>query len=152
VTAICQECGWLIKDESLGYCPHCAPARVKAERKQAEATAMEAVLLSTTFVLPGRRISESLGIVGAEYVMSTNIFVDWAAGIRDVVGGRSESYQRELRTAREECLRELRREALALNADGVVGVNFNYSEISGGGKSMLFMVVNGTAVKSVART
>lgn len=69
------------------------------------------------------------------------------ASLRDVVGGRSQTMQRGLREARETALDDLRTQALDLGADAVVSVDLDYSEISGGGKSMLFLVVSGTAVR-----
>lgn len=76
-----------------------------------------------------------------------HLFKDVASAFRDVFGGRSETMQRGLKQARKAALAELRQEAFDLGADAVVGVDLDYSEISGGGKSMLFLVASGTAVK-----
>lgn len=75
-----------------------------------------------------------------------NVFKDIFAGVRDVVGGRSETTQNVLRDSRKTVLKELRKEAYAIGANAVVGVDLSYSEFSGGGKSMLFVVASGTAI------
>ena len=92
-------------------------------------------------------IEIELDVISAECVFGMNIFRDMFAGIRDVVGGRSEASQKVLRDTRKTCLRELRKEAIALGADAVIGVDLDYGEFSGGGKSMLMLVATGTAVK-----
>ena len=76
-----------------------------------------------------------------------NIFHDIATSFSDVFGGRSESVQHFLRKARRMCVKELKREAAALSADAVIGVDLSYSEFTGGGKSMLFLFASGTAVR-----
>jgi uncharacterized protein YbjQ (UPF0145 family) len=76
-----------------------------------------------------------------------NIFRDLFAGLTDIFGGRSASSQKILRDARKLCIRELKKEAAELGADAVIAVDLDYSEFSGGGKSMLFLVASGTAVK-----
>ena len=103
--------------------------------------------LTTTHRMPNRTVRESLGIVSAECVLGINVFRDFLGGIRDVVGGRSGTHQKALQEAKQSCLRELAQEATALGADAVVGVDLDYSEISGGGKGMVFLVASGTAVR-----
>ncbi|WP_185827561.1 YbjQ family protein [Halomonas nitroreducens] len=109
------------------------------------------LLLTTSSHLEGYRVTEHLDIVSAECVFGMNVFKDMFAGLRDFFGGRNKSSQDALRDARIACLDELRREAERLGANAVIAVDLDYSEISGGGKSMLFLVATGTAVK-VART
>ena len=75
-----------------------------------------------------------------------NLFKDFFASITDILGGRSSSSQKVLHDARRTCLTELRREALIAGANAIVGVDLDYSEISGDGKNMLFLVASGTAV------
>jgi uncharacterized protein YbjQ (UPF0145 family) len=75
-----------------------------------------------------------------------NVFRDIFAGVRDIVGGRSYATQNVLRDARTTALNELKKEALKVGANGVIGVTLDYNEFSGGGKSMIFLVVTGTAV------
>jgi len=103
--------------------------------------------LVTTHSVPGRETREALGIVSAECVLGINIFRDVLGGLRDIVGGRSGTHQKALREARETCLHELAEQAAALGADAVVGVDLDYSEISGGGKGMVLLVASGTAVR-----
>lgn len=76
-----------------------------------------------------------------------NIFRDFFTGISDVIGGRSGSTQQVLRDARVRVLDELRMEAYRVGGNAVVGVDLDYSEFSGGGKSMLFVVASGTAIR-----
>ena len=78
-----------------------------------------------------------------------NIFRDFFAGMSDFFGGRSEASQKVLRDARNNCLNELKQEAYDMGADGVMGIDLDYSEISGKGKGMLFLVASGTAVKLI---
>ncbi|MBL4747533.1 MAG: YbjQ family protein [Magnetovibrio sp.] len=105
------------------------------------------LILTTEFAMPEYRVTERLEIITAECVYGMNMFRDMFASIRDVLGGRSGASQKVLRDARKTCLTELRREALITGADAVIGVDLDYSEISGGGKSMLLVVASGTAVK-----
>jgi len=107
----------------------------------------ERVILTTSSHLEGYRVTEHLDIVSAECVFGMNVIKDLFAGFRDFFGGRNKSSQDALREARIACLDELRREAASLGANGVIAVDLDYSEISGGGKSMLFLVATGTAVK-----
>lgn len=104
------------------------------------------VILTTEFAMPDYRIVARRDIITAECVFGMNMFKDMFSSIRDVFGGRSGSSQKVLRDARKVCLTELRREALLVDANAVIGVDLDYSEISGDGKSMLFVVATGTAV------
>ncbi len=103
--------------------------------------------LVTTHAVPGRETREALGIVSAECVLGINVFRDILGGLRDLIGGRSGTHQKALREARETCLNELADQASALGAEAVVGIDLDYSEISGGGKGMVLLVATGTAVR-----
>lgn len=105
------------------------------------------ILLTTEMTLTDLKVQERLEIITAECVFGMNMFRDFFAGIRDVLGGRSAASQKVLRDSRRTCLTELRREALIAGADAVIAVDLDYSEISGDGKSMLFVVASGTAVR-----
>jgi uncharacterized protein YbjQ (UPF0145 family) len=105
------------------------------------------MIITTTGSVPGRSIDSHLGIVSGEAVMGTNIFRDLFAGIRDIVGGRSASYEKELKKAKNLALEMMRDEAEALGADAIVGVDLDYESIGGEGKSMLMVSANGTAVR-----
>ncbi|MCI0488838.1 MAG: YbjQ family protein [Blastocatellia bacterium] len=106
-----------------------------------------AVILTTANNLEGYRIVETLEIITAECVYGMNLFLDLFVGLSDVFGGRSQTSQRMLRDARRTCLNELKREAAEVGANAVIAVDLDYSEFSGKGKSMLFLVASGTAVK-----
>jgi uncharacterized protein YbjQ (UPF0145 family) len=104
------------------------------------------MLTSTTSVIEGRPVREYLGVVTGEVIVGANIFKDLFAGIRDIVGGRSGSYESTLRDARRTAIEELVGEARALGADGVIGIDLDY-EVLGQGGSMLMVSASGTAVK-----
>lgn len=118
--------------------------------EQQQQLARATLLLTTTPSVPGREISDVLDIVSAECAFGMNLFKDLFSNVSDVVGGRSGATQGVLRDARRTVMAELRNEAFSLGADAVVGVDLAYSEFSGGGKSMLFVVATGTAVKLVS--
>ena len=105
------------------------------------------IVLTTADSVPRREITEVVEIVSAEVAVGMNIFKDILSAVRDVVGGRAGAVQDTLRDLRGQALEELRQEASRVGADAVVGVDLDYSEFSGGGRSMLFIVANGTAVK-----
>ena len=105
------------------------------------------IKLTTAPSLEGYKIVETIDIVTAECVFGMNIFRDFFAGMSDLFGGRSKASQKILRDARIQCLNELRIEANELDANAVIAVDLDYSEISGKGKGMLFLVASGTAVK-----
>ncbi len=103
------------------------------------------LIVTTETTLSGYIVVERIEIITAECVFGMNLFKDFFAGVRDIFGGRSKSSQKVLRDSRKVCLTELRREALMVGANAVIAVDLDYSEISGDGKSMLFMVASGTA-------
>ena len=105
------------------------------------------MLVVTTPSLEGKRIRQHLGIVSGEAILGANIFKDLFAGIRDIVGGRSGSYEQQLREAKQIALREMEEEARALGANAVVAVDLDYETISPGSSgSMLMVTASGTAV------
>jgi uncharacterized protein YbjQ (UPF0145 family) len=103
------------------------------------------MIVTTTPTIDGRQITRYLGIVTGEAVLGANIFRDMFAGIRDIVGGRSGSYEKELQRARTIALEELAERAAELGANAVVGVDLDY-EVLGGGNGMLMVSASGTAV------
>lgn len=105
------------------------------------------MIVSTTDSVDGRRVGVYLGIVAGQAVLGTNFFRDFFAGIRDIVGGRSGSYEKELRKAKAMALEEMAEEARELGADAVIGVDLDYEHIGSGDRSMLMVSANGTAVK-----
>ena len=108
---------------------------------------IDSIILTTEHNPQDLLVEKRIEIITAECVLGMNIFRDFFAGIRDIVGGRSAASQKVLKDARKRCLRELKIEAYAVGADAVIGVDLDYSEFSGGRKSMLFLVASGTAVK-----
>jgi uncharacterized protein YbjQ (UPF0145 family) len=106
------------------------------------------MMTTTTPGIDGYEITEYLGIVAGEAILGANIFKDLFAGIRDIVGGRSSAYEKELRQARELALIEMQAEAERLGANAVVGVDIDYETIQAGqGGNMLMVTTSGTAVK-----
>lgn len=106
---------------------------------------MSDIIVTTTPSVEGRRITRYAGVVTGEAILGANIFKDLFAGIRDIVGGRSATYERELRSARDIAIRELTQAAVELGANAVVGVDIDYETVGGSG-SMLMVSVSGTAV------
>ena len=104
------------------------------------------VIVSTTPTLEGRPIQEYLGIVTGEVIVGANLFRDLFANIRDIVGGRSGSYERILADARKQAIEELQAEAAAMGGNAVVGIDLDY-EVIGPNGSMLMVSASGTAVK-----
>ena len=100
----------------------------------------------TTETAPNIRITKRVEIITAECVFGLNVFSDFFIGMRDFFGGRSGASQDALRNARRTVLKELKAEAVRVGANAVVAVNLDYSEFSGKGTSMLFVVASGTAV------
>ena len=105
------------------------------------------MITTTTDGIDGRTITGYLGVVSGDAVMGTNIFRDMFAGIRDLIGGRSGSYEKELRKAKALAIEDMIAEAQELGADAIVGVDLDYESIGSNDKSMLMVSANGTAVK-----
>jgi len=103
------------------------------------------MLMTTTAMVDGRPISRYLGIVTGEAIIGANIFRDIFAGVRDIVGGRSGTYEKALGEAREVAMAEMQARAQELGANAVVGVDLDY-EVLGQNNGMLMVAVSGTAV------
>ena len=101
--------------------------------------------LSTTPSMEGRKITRYCGIVAGEAVLGANVFKDMFASVRDIVGGRSGTYEKELRKARQIALNELSEQARELGANAVVGIDLDY-EVLGEKNGMLVVSASGTAV------
>lgn len=174
--AVCPKCSYVRQPEDLDpdyQCPSCGIVYAKFDARRdmqmtiarAKSTgnwsavplsmvpeehlgaALRSMPLTTTADVPGRRIASTVDIVTAECAFGMNLFRDFFSGVTDIVGGRSGATQQVLRDARARVLSELRLEAYRSGGDAVIGVDLDYSEFSGGGKSMLFVVASGTAVK-----
>ena len=105
-----------------------------------------AMLMTTTPSVEGKRIVRYLGVVTGETIIGANVFRDFLAGVRDFFGGRSGSYEAVLREAKDTALEEMARQAEALGANAVVGIDFDYETVGGSG-SMLMVTCSGTAVR-----
>jgi uncharacterized protein YbjQ (UPF0145 family) len=104
------------------------------------------MILTTTPTVEGHRIKEYLGVVAGEAILGTNFFRDFFARVRDVVGGRSGAYEKELARAREIAFQEIQEEALKVGANAIVGIDLDY-EVMGENGSMLMVSISGTAVR-----
>lgn len=105
----------------------------------------ETMLVTTTPSVEGRKIVKYIGLVTGETIIGANIFKDLFAGITDIVGGRSSSYERVLREGKDTAVNEMQQYAAALGANAIVGVDLDYETVGSGG-SMLMVSANGTAV------
>ncbi len=105
------------------------------------------MLMTTTTQLEGRPVRRYLGVVTGEAILGANLFRDFFAGIRDIVGGRSGSYEKVLRDAKETAMREMADEARRLGANAVIGIDLDYETVQvGNGGGMLMVSASGTAV------
>lgn len=157
--AECKECGKKVGffDSDEGLCLDCAAKmhKIRNERRNEERNKVEqeqqklvgkieAILLTTETTL-NLKITKRIEIVTAEVAYGMNIFKDLFAGVRDIVGGRSEAVQTTMRDARRTALYELKKEANSVGANAVVGVDLDYVELSGS-SNMVMLVASGTAV------
>jgi uncharacterized protein YbjQ (UPF0145 family) len=103
------------------------------------------MILTTTNTIEGRPVKEYKALVTGETIIGANIFKDFLAGIRDIVGGRSSSYEMVLREAKETAIREMVERARTFGADAVIGIDLDYETVGQRG-SMLMVSASGTAV------
>ncbi|GKS65714.1 UPF0145 protein YbjQ [Nitrospira sp.] len=103
------------------------------------------MILSTTNTIEGRKAIKYLGLVSGDAILGANIFRDFFASVRDIVGGRSAAYEKELRKAKNIALEEMQEQARNLGANAIVGIDIDYETI-GTNSSMLMVSANGTAV------
>jgi len=103
------------------------------------------MIITTTPSVEGKTIVKYLGIVSSEAVVGANIFRDLFASIRDIVGGRTSSYEGVLRRAKESALKEIQINAAEMGANAVVGIDLDYETVGSNG-SMLMVSASGTAV------
>ena len=104
------------------------------------------MILSTTPSLENKPAKEYLGIVSGETIIGANVFKDFFASIRDIVGGRSGYYEKVLREAKEIAIKEMTERAQRLGADAIVGIDLDYETVGGSG-GMLMVTASGTAIK-----
>ena len=148
----CKDCGKKIGFMNTigGKCADCyysAEEEEKVVEKVALNEQLEAIkaIVLTTETAPNLKITKRIEIVTAECAFGMNIFKDLFAGVRDIVGGRSEAVQKTMRDSRKTVLYELKKEAYEVGANAVVGVDLDYVELSSAG-SMVMLVASGTAV------
>ena len=103
------------------------------------------MLVTTTPNVEGKKIVKYYGVIAGEAILGANVFKDLFASVRDIVGGRSATYEKELQRAREIALAELQQRAGEMGANAVVGVDLDH-EVLGQGNSMLMVSASGTAV------
>ena len=104
------------------------------------------MLLTTTSTIEGKEIEQYYGLVSGETIIGANIVRAFLAGIRDIVGGRSGSYEQVLREAKQECLKEITAQAQAMGANAIIGIDLDYETVGG---SMLMVTAAGTAVRYI---
>ena len=104
------------------------------------------MLLTTTNTLEGKRIVTYYGIVSGETIIGANIFKDFFAGIRDIIGGRSGSYEKVLREAKDIALKEMSEQAERMGANAVIAIDLDYESVGDTGR-MLMVTASGTAVR-----
>lgn len=104
------------------------------------------MLVTTTPNIEGKKIVEYYGLVSGEAIMGANLFKDLFASITDIVGGRSGTYEKELRTAKDTAVAEMCQQAQTMGANAVIGVDLDYETVGRDG-SMLMVTASGTAVK-----
>ena len=110
------------------------------------------MLITTTPSLEGKRIVRYLGLASGEAILGANIFKDFFAGLRDIVGGRAGAYEQELRRAKEIALQEMADQARGMGANAVVGVDLDYESLGSNGGGMLMVTAAGTAIVYEDRT
>ena len=103
------------------------------------------MLITTTSTLQDIKVVKYLGVVSGETIIGANIFKDFFAGIRDIVGGRAGTYERVLREAKEQAMAEMEQAAAQMGANAIIGVDLDYETVGDSG-SMLMVTASGTAV------
>ncbi|MFS0553030.1 YbjQ family protein [Brevibacillus sp. 179-C9.3 HS] len=102
------------------------------------------MIVTTTSMIQGKEVEEYLDIVSGEVIMGANVVRDFLAGITDIIGGRSGSYESKLSEGREMAMREMKEKARALGANAVVGVDLDFETLREG---MMMVIATGTAVR-----
>ncbi|MFF0825820.1 YbjQ family protein [Brevibacillus sp. NPDC003359] len=102
------------------------------------------MIVTTTSIIQGKEVEEYLDIVSGEVIMGANVVRDFLAGITDIIGGRSGSYESKLSEGRELALREMKEKARVLGANAVIGVDLDFETLREG---MMMVIATGTAVR-----
>ena len=104
------------------------------------------MILTTTASIEGRPVQDYLGVINAQSIIGANMFKDIFAGLRDLIGGRSKTYERVIEEAKEDAMRELTQKAQAMGANAVVGIDLDFETVGASG-SMLMVIATGTALR-----
>lgn len=104
------------------------------------------MIVTTTNAIEGQPVQQYLGIVTAQTIIGANFFKDIFAGLRDIVGGRSGTYERVIEEAKETAMAELSQKAMSRGANAIIGVDLDFETVGANG-SMLMVVATGTAVR-----
>lgn len=140
----CKKCGDDFWIGGTNYCADCE--KHAADDALKDRIAM--MILTTTIDVPGREMEKAISIVAAESAVGLNVLKDIANHWRDFFGGKSETSQTALRDVRNDCLEKLRIEAAKIDADAVIGIDFDYNQLNTSGPGgILYVVATGTAVK-----
>jgi uncharacterized protein YbjQ (UPF0145 family) len=102
------------------------------------------MMCTTTNAIEGQPVQKYLGIISAETIIGANIFKDLFAGIRDIVGGRSGTYERVLQEAKQTAMRELEEKGRNMGANAIIGIDLDFETVGPG--TMLMVIATGTAV------
>lgn len=121
-------------------------SRLASQKSVKSTKDLSHILVTTETLLLDFHIEKRLDIISSESALGMNIFKDIFTNIRDIVGGESISTQKILRELKENALLELRKQADRIGANAIIGVKLDYNEFTGAGRSMLFLVISGTAV------
>lgn len=103
------------------------------------------MIITTTPNIEGKRIIDYKGVISGEVIVGINAFKDLFASVRNIIGGRSKSYEDELVKARAAAMKELEEQAEDLGANAIVGVDIDYQAL-GTDNGMMMVIVTGTAV------
>lgn len=140
----CKKCGDDFWIGGKDYCVDCEKHAASEDLKNR----ITSMILTTTIDVPGRDMEGVVSIVAAESAVGLNIFKDIANNWRDFFGGKSETSQSALKDVRNDCLEKLKLEAARMGADAVIGIDFDYNQLSTSGPGgILYVVATGTAVK-----
>lgn len=103
------------------------------------------MITTTTNNIEGRPVQQYLGVISAEAIIGANIFKDLFAGIRDIVGGRSGTYERVLQEGKQTAMAELEQKGRSMGANAIIGIDLDFETVGTG--NMLMVIASGTAVK-----
>ena len=104
------------------------------------------MILTSANTLENRSVKEYKGIVTGEALIGANIYKDLFSGVRDVVGGRTSSYEEEIKKARDIALQSMKEKAEQLNANAIIGLKISYDNLGGTMGNTILITAYGTAI------